>query len=68
MDKLLTLEEVANYLQMSPKTIYGWTYTGYIPHFKVGGHLRFDPKEIRKWLAKRECKGRKRLNQINQYI
>ncbi|MFQ5870167.1 MAG: helix-turn-helix domain-containing protein, partial [Candidatus Zixiibacteriota bacterium] len=36
MDQLLTVEEIAEYLNLKPSTIYQWTHQGFIPHIKLG--------------------------------
>ena len=46
MAKLLTVREVAQILNCSTSTIYGWTETGKISFRKINGLLRFDSEEI----------------------
>ena len=53
MDKLLTLSQVSELLQVKKNTIYSWTFTRKIPFLKVNGVLRFREKEISKWLDDR---------------
>lgn len=49
--ELLTIEDVAALLKVSPKTIYNWTYRDIIPHLKLGrGILRFRREEIIGWM------------------
>lgn len=50
MDKWLTLEQIAEYLQMSTSSIYKMAQTGKIPSYKVGRQWRFKKEEIDKWL------------------
>lgn len=50
-DKLWTVNDVAQYLAMRPKTIYKWVHCGRIPCRKLGSAVRFDRKEIEKWLS-----------------
>lgn len=38
---LLTVEEMARELRVSPNTIYYWVHRKEIPYLKVGRHLRF---------------------------
>jgi excisionase family DNA binding protein len=52
-EKLLTVPELATYLSVSQKTIYGWTESGYIPHIKVGRLVRFDLAKVQIWLSER---------------
>ena len=37
MDKLLTVKQAAEYLQMTPKTIKDWLLQGKLPGIKIGG-------------------------------
>ena len=50
MTKKLTLDETAQLLRRSPKTVYAWTSQRKIPHLKVGGRLLFDEEELTHWL------------------
>jgi excisionase family DNA binding protein len=58
MQKLLTVKDLSELLQMSPRTIYEWVYMGYIPHYKFSKGLRFKEHEIESWLKKMKRKGR----------
>ena len=58
MDRLLTVDEVANWLQVKPRTIYQWVHEGYIPVIKLGTLVRFDQGSVVVWLKKREVSGR----------
>ena len=50
MDKWLTLEQIAEYLQMSTSSIYKMAQAGKIPAYKVGRQWRFKKEEIDKWI------------------
>jgi excisionase family DNA binding protein len=50
MNQRMTITEAAQFLRLSPKTIYSWTSQRKIPHLKVGGRLLFDEAELTKWL------------------
>ena len=58
MEQLLTPKQLSGILQVSPSTVYQWTHTGFIPHIKLGGNVRFRPSDVEKWLNKRARKGR----------
>jgi PTS system nitrogen regulatory IIA component len=47
---ILTLEEVAEYLRVSERTIYDWAKKGEIPAGKIGTVWRFKRREIEKWV------------------
>jgi len=49
--KLLTINQVADQLSLTPKTIYAYVHFKRIPFVKVAGALRFDPVSIEAWLA-----------------
>jgi len=50
-NKLLTISEVAVYLNMKVKTIYAKVEAGEIPHYHIGRLVRFRLAEIDAWLA-----------------
>jgi excisionase family DNA binding protein len=52
MEKLLSVQEVAELLAIPVPTVYRWRYEGTGPvGLKVGRHVRYDPAELRRWLA-----------------
>ena len=51
MKKLLTLEEVADYLRVTKKTVYRLLEKRAIPAIKVGHQWRFDTESIDSWLS-----------------
>ena len=60
-DRLLTVAEIAEYIQVRPKTIYNWVSMGMIPCIRRNrGFVRFKIDKVDKWLAEFEQKGRKR--------
>jgi len=58
MEKLLTIDQLAELLQVSKWTIYGWVHEEFIPCIKIGHSVRFSEKEISHWLVKRSEAGR----------
>lgn len=58
MEKLLKVEQVAELLQVSKRTIYDWTHVDYIPHYKFRNGVRFKESEVERWLNKKKQKGR----------
>jgi len=60
-NRLLTVDEVAEYLQVKSSTIYQWTHMEFIPHVKVGKFVRFRLDRIDTWLEKRSTKGRRTI-------
>lgn len=49
-EKLMTLEEVAEYLRLSVHTIYKMAQKRKIPALKAGKKWRFRKEDIDKWL------------------
>lgn len=43
---LLTVEELASFLKVSPHTIYYWVSRSGIPAIRMGKHLRFDRDQV----------------------
>jgi two-component system response regulator (stage 0 sporulation protein F) len=50
LSELLTTKEVAGYLKLRPETVLRGVKKGEIPAIKVGGHFRFDKRQIDDWL------------------
>lgn len=52
IEALWTIQQAGAYLGMPIGTLYAWRTKGIGPAaYKVGRHLRYDPAEIRRWLA-----------------
>ena len=58
MAELMTLEEVANYLRVTNKTIYRLLRQGKIPASKVGRQWRFGKASIDEWLHQNPVEAR----------
>ena len=53
--RLLSVQEVAELLQVPVSTIYQWQYRGRGPKpMRVGRYLRFDPRDVVRWLEGRK--------------
>lgn len=51
MEKLMSVEEVAEYLGIPVNTLYQWRHKGCgPPAYRVGRHLRYDPQAVLAWL------------------
>ena len=46
----LTVAQLAQRLQVSASTIYGWVDRDYIPFLMAGDLVRFDPSAIHEWM------------------
>ena len=49
-EKLLTIKEVSDYLNVSVNTLYGWIHQGIIPYTKCGHLVRFNLAQIDGWI------------------
>ncbi len=58
----LTIRQVAEYLQVTERTIYKLAWAGKLPGFKVGNTWRFKKEDIDEWIEanKRSLHGLKR--------
>ena len=58
MEKLLTIQQLSELIQVSRNTIYEWTHISFIPHYKFPKGVRFRVSDIEKWLKDKKRKGR----------
>ena len=49
--RVLTVDELANYLHISRSTIYRLLKRNQLPTLRIGNDLRFDVEEIDRWRA-----------------
>jgi excisionase family DNA binding protein len=53
-DRLLTVEDLADYLGVPVATIYAWRYRRQgPPGFRVGRHLRVRWADVQRWIHQR---------------
>lgn len=57
MNKLLSVKEVAEYLNVKPVTVRRRANSGEIPSIRIGNRIRFHKQQIDRWLLK-HSKGR----------
>lgn len=51
MNRLWSVQDLADYLGVPLQTVYQWRKKGYGPRgVKVGKHVRFRPAEVERWL------------------
>ncbi len=58
--RLLTVEDIAAALKVSPWTIRGWCSKKYIPFLKLRGCVRFRELDVENWFKKNLSHGRSR--------
>ncbi len=51
--EILTIDEVADYLRVSSRTVYEWAQKGEIPAGKIGTAWRFQKAEVERWVNER---------------
>ena len=49
-ESLLAIKDISEYLDIKQKTLYAKVEAGYIPHYRIGGLIRFRLNEIDAWL------------------
>ncbi len=50
VDSMLSVEEVARYLNVCNESIYRWTRSKGLPGHRIGKILRYDIKEVDRWV------------------
>lgn len=55
--RLMSVQQVAELLQVPATTIYQWRHQGEGPQpMRVGKYLRFDPADVASWIEARKVK------------
>jgi len=54
MSKIMTLDEVAEFLQVHPATVYRLLKKRGIPAFRMGTEWRFNQDSVETWVRERE--------------
>ena len=50
-EQLWSIEQTAEYLALSTKTLYGWRCRKYgPPSYRLGNKVRYRPEEVRAWV------------------
>jgi len=53
---VLTVQDLAHYMKLSPSTVYRLIKARQLPAFKVGYDWRFNVEEIERWRIERQIK------------
>jgi excisionase family DNA binding protein len=51
MESMMTVRQVAELLGVHENWVYDQAASGQLPSYKIGGTRRFDPDELRGWIA-----------------
>jgi excisionase family DNA binding protein len=62
MRKALTVQQVAELLSMSPRTVQQWAKVGRLPAIRHGSLTRFDPIQLAHWVRENSTSPRVRTN------
>jgi len=65
MDTILNIEEVAEFLRVSDRTVRRLLAANEIPAFKVGGTWRFRQEDLTAWIEERISKGKEDLRELD---
>ncbi len=57
MEKFVQVKDIAEYLGVSPQTVYFWTHSGIIPHYRLPKGVRFKLSEVDSWMARKRRRG-----------
>lgn len=68
-DELMTIEELANYINYEKTSIYGLVQKRKIPYIKASGKLHFRKYQIDEWLDSRKVKSKSEIEKMaDEYI
>lgn len=56
MKRFIGIKELEEELGVKRSTLYDWVHTRQIPHLKIGRLVKFDPREIDRWLKEKTVK------------
>jgi excisionase family DNA binding protein len=59
MESMITARQVAELLGVHENWVYDQAANGELPSYKIGGTRRFDPDELRGWIAEHRAAERK---------
>ena len=54
--RLLSIVQLSQQLGISVKTLYGWVYLRQIPYVKMGRLVKFDARDIEKWIETKKSR------------
>jgi len=64
MDSILTVPQVAEYLQISKSKLYYLVQTNQIPHIRINRNVRIRESDLKAWLEKNTNKMDRWMRQI----
>jgi len=68
-NELMTITEVASYINFQKTSVYGLVKKREIPHIKASGKLNFSKRDIDKWLDTKKVKTKSEIEKMaDDYI
>lgn len=64
MDRLLTAEEIADRLGVTPQWVWAQARAGRMPHVRLGRYRRFRESAVEAWLEELEVGTRTRVHHV----
>lgn len=58
---LIDINEAAELLEVKKSSVYFWTHTKTIPHYKIGRKLWFKKEDLVKWVNKKRVAIKKEI-------
>jgi len=58
MERYVGVKEIAEFLGVSPNTVYYWISIDFIPRYRLPKGVRFKLSEIERWMSRRKKIGR----------
>ena len=49
--EVMDIDQAAEYLGIKRQTLYSWVFQRKIPFFKIGRLVKFDRKELNRWIS-----------------
>ena len=63
--EIMDLQEAADYLRISPDTLYKYAAAGFVPAFKLGNRWRFRRTGLDGWTAEQEKRSTSERSKAN---
>ena len=64
--RMLTMQEAADRLGVTDRTIHTWTKRGLLPAFKIGAVVRYDPADLQRFIEDHKSPGKPLISGPNR--
>lgn len=65
-EQLLSVQQVAEYLQVNRSTVYDWAQKGKLPAIKLGQMWRFRRSELDTWLESHKVESQRESSDLKE--